>query len=692
MVLGSMKSKKSLGRIIWTLLFGITLLTIIVMLVCSYASTKKLLTDRNRLSQQSAVNALVASNDSLQNSTEKELEELANSSVFKQNKYDSKAIRQGLNMARKGNTQWIHIHFGSTKGEMITFNKLPTGYDPRTRPWYTGALNDDGQIFWTTPYKSTDTGKMQTTAAVTVKNSQGQVIGVLGIDLSYDNLAKTISSMNVGRTGSVTLVSKDGTVLASRGKSKNYTFSSGQSIKNNSVFKAISAAKSNSGVLTVNDKQIGQVYYNKTDDGEWSFAVVDHNDLNTELHSLLIISLVITLVMIVIVTLYAMYSSKVIKETVAVYIKHFKAASEGKFSKIKPFSGGITFKLLVNPTKLGKKLSSPDENGQEFNQIAYYYNQMVTAIGGSINKVQGESNHVAEKSNSLLGLSQQTNKATEEVAQAITGIAQVTTSQAQETSDSVGQLKHLSDVIKTLHKNVKQMNERSANAGKLNQQNLEISDQVANNWNQELTKMQELETSVSHLNEQVQNINKIVNVIGGISRQTNLLALNASIEAAGAGDAGKGFAVVATEIRKLSDQSKDSTKEIEEILGKIQVDSGEMVKKMGASVAGGKEQTKLIDQAIGSSKNVSEVNQKLIDDIQEIEQASGKIAEVQSKIEESLENISASTEENSAGAEEVSANSEEVQATMEEFTNHVSELQKTADELKKVVAAFEFDK
>jgi methyl-accepting chemotaxis protein len=47
-------------------------------------------------------------------------------------------------------------------------------------------------------------------------------------------------------------------VLASRGKSKNYTFSSGQSIKNNSVFKAISAAKSNSGVLTVNDKQIGQ--------------------------------------------------------------------------------------------------------------------------------------------------------------------------------------------------------------------------------------------------------------------------------------------------------------------------------------------------------------------------------------------------------------------------------------------------
>jgi methyl-accepting chemotaxis protein len=226
----------------------------------------------------------------------------------------------------------------------------------------------------------------------------------------------------------------------------------------------------------------------------------------------------------------------------------------------------------------------------------------------------------------------------------------------------------------------------------MNQENLEISDQVANNWNQELTKMQELEESVANLNEQVQNINKIITVIGGISRQTNLLALNASIEAAGAGEAGKGFAVVATEIRKLSDQSKDSTKEIGEILEKIRVDSEEMVKKMGASVAGGKQQTKLIDQAIGSSKDVFGVNQKLIQDIQEIEQASGKIAEVQGKIEESLENISASTEENSAGAEEVSANSEEVQATMEEFTNHVAELQKTADTLAKVVATFKFEK
>ncbi|WP_281165725.1 methyl-accepting chemotaxis protein [Liquorilactobacillus sicerae] len=235
------------------------------------------------------------------------------------------------------------------------------------------------------------------------------------------------------------------------------------------------------------------------------------------------------------------------------------------------------------------------------------------------------------------------------------------------------------------------MTELAQNSGKMNQENLEISGNVATNWNQELSKMAELETSVANLNKQIQDINKIITVIEGISHQTNLLALNASIEAASAGNAGKGFAVVAIEIRKLANQSKNSTKEVAEILEKIRIDSEEMVKKAEKSVAGGKDQTNLIDEAISSSRNVFGVNKKLIQDIQEIEQVSGKIAAIQSKVEAGLESISASTEENSAGAEEVSANSEEIQATMDEFTNHVAELQMTAKKLKQAAEPFKFE-
>ncbi len=46
-----------------------------------------------------------------------------------------------------------------------------------------------------------------------------------------------------------------------------------------------------------------------------------------------------------------------------------------------------------------------------------------------------------------------------------------------------------------------------------------------------------------------------------IAKDINLLSLNASIEAARAGEAGKGFAVVAENIRRLSDESKQSVAE-----------------------------------------------------------------------------------------------------------------------------------
>ena len=55
-------------------------------------------------------------------------------------------------------------------------------------------------------------------------------------------------------------------------------------------------------------------------------------------------------------------------------------------------------------------------------------------------------------------------------------------------------------------------------------------------------------------------------MISNIANQTKMLGLNAAIEAARAGEYGRGFIVVAEEIRRLSDSSNISAKQVNKIL------------------------------------------------------------------------------------------------------------------------------
>ncbi|WP_446030823.1 methyl-accepting chemotaxis protein [Peribacillus simplex] len=74
---------------------------------------------------------------------------------------------------------------------------------------------------------------------------------------------------------------------------------------------------------------------------------------------------------------------------------------------------------------------------------------------------------------------------------------------------------------------------------------------------------------MDQLSNTSKEIERIVTMITSIAEQTNLLALNAAIEAARAGENGKGFAVVAGEIRKLSENTKESVSEVVKLVNGI---------------------------------------------------------------------------------------------------------------------------
>ncbi|WP_281165724.1 PDC sensor domain-containing protein [Liquorilactobacillus sicerae] len=410
---------RTIGQYVRIFLIFITIIILLVSLIGSYITSQSLLNNRNLLNQQGAATSLMSQEKSINTSITNTLQQFPNEAAFSGQSYDKNQVKQLLKIVKESNSQIKGIGFKIANSKLIKTGTIDEKSNSSTLSWYKNALSSPGEVVWTEPYKEKGSKQMVRAASLLVKNMSGQQ-GVLVINVSYQSIKNSISSLKIGRTGSATLVHENGIVITSSGKSKNYTFKSGQSIGQKKIFQRIKNATGNRGILKISGTHGGKVYYDKGQTGDhsvWSFAIVDHNDLNTELHALILVSGIIALTMIVIIWLFSSYLIRILRSLAEVFNKHFKEASHGNFKKIRSPKGTAYFKLLKDPQKMALKISKADKNGQEFNQIAYNYNKMVDALGIMVGKVQNSSKTVTGKSDSLLEISQQTNKAIGEVTQ-----------------------------------------------------------------------------------------------------------------------------------------------------------------------------------------------------------------------------------------------------------------------------------
>jgi methyl-accepting chemotaxis protein len=149
--------------------------------------------------------------------------------------------------------------------------------------------------------------------------------------------------------------------------------------------------------------------------------------------------------------------------------------------------------------------------------------------------------------------------------------------------------------------------------------------------------VREASTSVVSLGDNAKAISSIVDVIRGIAEQTNLLALNAAIEAARAGESGRGFAVVADEVRSLAGRTATSTREIAQMIERIQTGTTLVVNNMERGTQQVEQGVLLATEAGAAIASISErsanVEQMVLMMTQTLSDQAAAAAEVALKVE-----------------------------------------------------------
>ena len=198
----------------------------------------------------------------------------------------------------------------------------------------------------------------------------------------------------------------------------------------------------------------------------------------------------------------------------------------------------------------------------------------------------------------------------------------------------------------------------------------------------------EVQEQTNRTNESVKKIQAATTFINSIAEDTGRLSLNASIEAARAGDSGRGFAVVAEQIKNLSEQSNESSKEIEATAEVLRADSEKAVQAM-------QQMQEIIASQSESMQETQQVVAEVIEEIAssmksiaQIKESSGRLEGARNEVLQAVEHLSEISAENLDSTKSTYEQTEIVADTFKQVYNSADELKTIADKLVKSIEYF----
>ncbi|KAB3532502.1 methyl-accepting chemotaxis protein [Alkaliphilus serpentinus] len=305
-----------------------------------------------------------------------------------------------------------------------------------------------------------------------------------------------------------------------------------------------------------------------------------------------------------------------------------------------------------------------------------------------ITEVERAAGLVASSTEELKINSQQVTLGSNEVATTISRIAEGSWDQARSAKESSQVSNELNIAISQSLTNLQEMTRATKNVKELISSGLETIKTLAEITQESSEVNRKAQLKMEKTNKNSIKIEEASTIIMNIVDRTNLLALNAAIEAARAGEQGKGFAVVAEEIRKLSEQSKEAIKIINNIIDTFKQDSLEVTEAMNNLITISTQQAENVklskEKYIKIAGAVGDTEAK----VAILNNSSLKMDEMRKGVEERIIKLAEVSELNSASTEEVAASMEEQSASMEGIYTASEGLSTLANNLQEIVGKF----
>lgn len=555
----------------------------------------------------------------------------------------------------------FNVYMATSDKSMYIYpeQELPDDYDPTSRGWYQGAMANKG-LYVSSPYIDAGSGSVVYTICNVIVDDEDNVIGVFALDVSMDQLAEKLNSITIGKTGYPVLIDHEGLVLTHQDPSV-----LGETLPIPELLSRILDEKNGTTTYTYKgDKKIG-VFIQMEIIDTYILAAIPLSDVSSDSNQVIINGAGIAVLVIIVSVLIAYFVAKSIT-------KHVGAVVTG-LTSIK--NGDLTTVVQV-------------KTNDEFGRLAEDLNETVMGLKAIINEAKEIATNVGSGSETLADLAKDSDQSATEVSRTSAEIARGAAEQAEEAEDGARLTADLAGRIDHLTAETDEMKELAVTSKRSNDTGVRAVEELKQKSSENELSTKRVEIAISELDAKAKEIGNILDTITSIADQTNLLALNASIEAARAGEHGRGFAVVADEIRKLAEDSRASTEEIQRIVVNIQDDSNQTVVVMQEVMDRNQAQNVAVAQVTSVFNDISDNIQDIVNKIDRINEDMIQMNESKNQIVSSITNISAISEETAAASEEVTASMETQSQAIKELAGFSDQLKEMAEHLVEAFTRF----